>query len=246
VKQNKYDEPGFFAKFSQFPQSSLGLDEYPEWPAFRSALPPLAGTRVLDLGCGFGWHCRHAREQGAASVVGIDLSQRMLAKARELNPDPAIEFRQGAIEEMDLPAESFDVVLSSVVLQYVEKFDEACRKIFAVLRPGGHFVFSVQHPVFTANAHRQDFVRDKSGRAVHWPLDNYHYQGMRVTNFVEPDVVMYHRTIETTVNTTLDAGFALLGLYEPYPSPELMAARSYLTDERRRPRFLLLSLRKPA
>ncbi len=50
---------------------------------FREMLPDFQGKRVLDLGCGFGWHCRYAVEQGAKSVVGVDLSAKMLREARE-------------------------------------------------------------------------------------------------------------------------------------------------------------------
>ena len=82
MKQNKYDDPAFFANYSQMARSIGGLDEAGEWPAFRALLPTLAGKTVLDLGCGFGWHCRYAREQRARWVVGVDLSEKMLARAR--------------------------------------------------------------------------------------------------------------------------------------------------------------------
>lgn len=65
MKQNKYDDSGFFDKYSQMPRSIGGLEAAGEWGAFRSLLPGLRGKRVLDLGCGFGWHCRYAREQQA-------------------------------------------------------------------------------------------------------------------------------------------------------------------------------------
>lgn len=58
-------------------------------------LPELAGKRVLDLGCGYGWFCRAARDLGAADVVGIDLSAKMLARAAELTRDATIRYRQG-------------------------------------------------------------------------------------------------------------------------------------------------------
>src|SRR6266550_4389838 len=74
MKQNKYDDPAFFANYSQMARSIGGLDAAREWPALRALLPKLHDKNVLDLGCGFGWHCRYAREQQARSVVGVDLS----------------------------------------------------------------------------------------------------------------------------------------------------------------------------
>src|SRR6266852_5784356 len=55
----------FFANYSQMARSIGGLDAAGEWPALRALLPKLHDKNVLDLGCGFGWHCRYAREHQA-------------------------------------------------------------------------------------------------------------------------------------------------------------------------------------
>src|SRR5207248_9740578 len=102
----------------EMPRSVGGLKEAGEWHAFRSLLPDLGGKRVLDLGCGFGWHCRYAREQGAGFVVGVDLSEKMLARARADTDDTAIEYRRCAIENIDFRANEFDFVISSLALHY--------------------------------------------------------------------------------------------------------------------------------
>jgi cyclopropane fatty-acyl-phospholipid synthase-like methyltransferase len=96
-----------------------GLEAVGEWPAFRALLPGLRDKNVLDLGCGFGWHCRYAREQQARWVLGIDISERMLARARENTNDAAIEHRRLAIEDIDFAAGTFDVVISSLAFHYV-------------------------------------------------------------------------------------------------------------------------------
>ena len=81
MKENQYDDSHFFEQYSHFPRSVEGLSAAGEWHALKALLPDFRGKRVLDLGCGFGWHCRYAAEQGAAQVMGIDLSEKMLAKA---------------------------------------------------------------------------------------------------------------------------------------------------------------------
>ena len=123
MKQNKYDEPEFFAAYSAMPRSMEGLEGAGEWPALKALMPSLGGARVLDLGCGFGWHCRYVREAGAASVVGIDLSERMLARARATTDDAAIDYRRMAIEDIDFVPDSFDLVLSSLAFHYVANFE---------------------------------------------------------------------------------------------------------------------------
>ena len=83
MKENKYDNDEFFAQYSKFPRSVDGLTAAGEWHELRKMLPDFAGKRVLDIGCGFGWHCMYAAEHGAASVIGTDISEKMLAVARE-------------------------------------------------------------------------------------------------------------------------------------------------------------------
>ena len=63
MAQNIYDRPEFFDGYNRLERSVAGLAGAAEWPALRALLPDLEGLRVLDLGCGFGWFCRWARER---------------------------------------------------------------------------------------------------------------------------------------------------------------------------------------
>ncbi|SHE12809.1 methyltransferase [Chlamydia abortus] len=240
MKQNKYDELEFYEKYSRMPRSIGGLKAAGEWHAFRALLPELRDKRVLDLGCGFGWHCRYAREELARSVVGIDLSEKMLARAREDTNDSAIEYRRLAIEDIDFPAEEFDVVISSLALHYVERFDIVCRKVHHCLVSGGAFVLSVEHPIFTALA-AQDWYYGPQGERLHWPVDDYQKEGLRQTHFLEHDVVKYHRTVATYVNALTESGFSISKLSEPQPTVEMQAQIPEMRDETRRPMFLLIA-----
>ncbi|MEK3723112.1 class I SAM-dependent methyltransferase [Paenibacillus sp. FSL H8-0034] len=240
MKQNQYDDHDFFDKYSQMPRSIGGLQAAGEWPALRAMLPELRDKRVLDLGCGYGWHCRYAREQSARSVIGIDLSEKMLARAIDNTNDSAIEYRRLAIEDIDFAAEEFDVVLSSLALHYVESFDSVCRKVYHCLVSGGTFVLSVEHPVFTALA-AQDWFYGPEGERLHWPIDHYQNEGLRQARFLDTDVVKYHRTIATYMNTLIDSGFTITRLSEPQPTQETLAKYPEMRDETRRPIFLLIA-----
>ena len=240
MKQNKYDDPAFFANYSQMARSVGGLDAAGEWPAFHALLPDLRDKNVLDLGCGFGGHCRYAREQQARSVVGVDISEKMIARAIESTKDAAIEYRRIAIEDIDFPASSFDVVLSSLALHYVERFDIVCRKVHHCLVAGGSFVVSVEHPIFTALA-AQDWFYGQQGERLHWPVDDYQEEGPRQARFLDHTVVKYHRTIATYVNALLDAGFTIRRLSEPQPTQEMLDKDPEMQDETRRPMFLLIA-----
>src|SRR5215475_4052681 len=116
MTQNIYDNEEFFAGYSRLPRSIEGLDGAPEWPALRVLLPDLRWCRILDLGCGFGWFCRWAHKQGAAHIEGIDVSEKMLARARATTGDARILYVRADLERLALRASSFDVVYSSLAL----------------------------------------------------------------------------------------------------------------------------------
>ena len=128
MKENIYDNDTFFEKYGQMTRSQKGLSGAGEWQYFQSLLPDFKEKRVLDLGCGYGWHCIYAMENGAASVVGIDISNKMLEVARQKTPFPEVEYRNYAIEDIDFAEESFDVILSSLAFHYVEGYEALIKK----------------------------------------------------------------------------------------------------------------------
>src|SRR3954463_14761571 len=120
MTQNIYDQPGFFQGYSRLERSIAGLDGAAEWPALRAMLPEMRGLRVVDLGCGFGWFCRWAAEQGAAQVLGLDVSEKMLERAAVENGAAPITYARADLERLQLPHTAFDLVYSSLALHYVE------------------------------------------------------------------------------------------------------------------------------
>ena len=78
MKENPYDNSVFFAKYGEMLRSKKGLNGAGEWREFQKLLPGFAGKRVLDLGCGYGWHCSYAAEHGAVTVLGTDISEKMI------------------------------------------------------------------------------------------------------------------------------------------------------------------------
>ncbi|GAB6989110.1 class I SAM-dependent methyltransferase [Paenibacillus pini] len=240
MKQNKYDDANFFSAYKQMPRSIKGLEGAGEWHEFRTLLPDLRDTTILDLGCGFGWHCRYAREQQASSVVGVDISEKMLQTARDQTDDPAITYIHMPIEDIDFPASQFDVVLSSLAFHYIESFEAVCKKVYDCLKPGGTFIFSVEHPIFTSR-NEQDWSYDGEGNRLHWPVDQYQTEGIRETTFLTENVIKYHRTISTYFNDLIGAGFAIQAVNEPVPSEEMMKDDQWMQDETRRPMFLIIS-----
>lgn len=240
MKENKYDDEVFFDKYSRMERSKKGLEAAGEWATLRSLLPDFKGRSVLDLGCGYGWHCRYASERGAERVVGVDLSQKMIEKARAMTCDPEIEYICRAVEDVDYPSRSFDIVISSLALHYVEDYKSVIRVIYRMLKKGGNFVFSAEHPIFTAEG-SEDWIRDSAGRIKCFPVDNYFSEGQRITDFLGEPVLKYHRTLTTYINELIAAGFKLQAVVEPQPAPAMLKDYPEMADELRRPMMLIVS-----
>ena len=240
MKENKYNEKTFFEKYSQMSRSRLGLEGAGEWRTLERMLPDFSGKRVLDLGCGFGWHCVYAARHGAVRVLGLDRSENMLRRAREQTRETAVEYRQMELEEY--PEGAFDVVLSSLALHYVKDFSDVCQKAARTLVRGGDFVFSIEHPVFTAYG-EQEWMYGPAGEILCWPVDRYFEEGERDAVFLGERVKKQHHTLTTLVRGLLESGFQITDLAEPQP-PEEMIDLPGMADELRRPMMLLLSAEK--
>jgi SAM-dependent methyltransferase len=198
--------------------------------------------RVVDLGCGFGWFCRWAREQKAAQVLGLDMSEKMLARARATTSDAAITYERADMERLDLPDTRFDLAYSSLALHYIEDAARLFAVIHRALVPGGHFVFSTEHPIYTAPT-KPGWSIDAEGRKT-WPIDRYLVEGPRTTDWLAKGVVKHHRTIGTTLNLLIQSGFTIGHVEEFCPTAEQIAARPELEEERERPMFLLVAARR--
>ncbi len=236
----EYDDPAFFLQYAQMPRSRQGLAAAGEWAQFSRMFPPLTGRRVLDLGCGYGWHCRFAAEQGAAEVLGLDLSEKMLEKARSMGGE--IQYRLCGIENYEYPEAAWDLVVSNLALHYVADLDRVFSLVRRTLAEEGVFLFNIEHPVFTAGV-GQEWVYGSDGRPRYWPVDGYFQPGERSTHFLGCPVVKQHHTLTQILMGLRRAGFALDWVEEAQP-PEEMKNLPGMEDEFRRPMMLLVRARK--
>lgn len=240
MRQNKYNDEAFLYKYSMMDRSIGGLESAGEWHVLKEMLPDFNEKRVLDIGCGFGWHCKYASIKGAKYVLGIDLSSKMLKKAEQKNNDNKIKYKSMAMEDIDFKEDEFDIVVSSLAFHYTKDFDLICKKIYKCLSNNGDFIFSVEHPIFTAEG-VQEWCYGQNNEILHWPVDNYQYEGIRKTKFLGEEVIKYHRTFETYINTLIQNGFVINNVSEPIPPKDMELE---LKNEFRRPMFLMISCSK--
>lgn len=191
-------------------------DWYDEWiadpaedPVVQSLLRAIGdvdGQRILDLGCGQGRVARHLVESGASEVVGVELSQEMLARASE-SSDVTYHHADATTTEW-WDGTPFDGVVSSMALMDIDDLAGAVRTAATTLRPGGWFAWSINHPAFAGIEH----VRSN------WPTDgSYFDEGLWYTDGtgVRGRVGANHRTLSTYFTIHVDAGFVLERIDEP-------------------------------
>jgi SAM-dependent methyltransferase len=242
MTQNIYDDPEFYKGYSRLGRSIEGLAGAAEWPSLQALLPDLKGLRVVDLGCGFGWFCRWARENGAAQVLGLDVSEKMLERARSDTPDKAITYARADLERLHLPEASFDLAYSSLALHHIENLGGLLATVHRALVPGGRLIFSIEHPIYMA-PRRPGWLADAQGRKT-WPVDSYLLEGPRTTNWLAEGVIKQHRTIGTTLNLLIRLGFTISHVEEWSPTDDQIAAKPELAEEQERPMFLLIATQR--
>ncbi|MCI8454737.1 MAG: class I SAM-dependent methyltransferase [Lachnospiraceae bacterium] len=240
--KNEYDNEKFFKEYANMSRSKDGLSAAGEWHQLRLLFPSLRGKTVLDLGCGYGWHCAFVAEQGAVQVLGLDLSRKMIEEAKKRNAKKQIEYRVCGIEEYEYPEQMWDCVVSNLALHYIENIENIFQKVHRTLKPGGVFIFNIEHPIFTAGV-GQDWIYSETGKPQYWPVDHYFIPGERRTHFLGCDVVKQHHTLTQILMGLLDNGFGLETVEEAKPPEEMMRIPG-MQDELRRPMMLLVKARK--
>ena len=242
--QNIYDNEEFFKGYKKLREGEVNANNLFEIPVLFSMLPDIQGKRILDLGCGFGEHCMEYVKKGAARVVGIDISEKMLEVARREYADSKIEYINMAMEDLSQITEQFDVVISSLAIHYVEDFSAVVNDIYRLLAQDGVFVFSQENPINTCHGEGNRWTKDENGKKLYVNLKNYGVEGKRESTWFVDNVVKYHRIFSTIVNNLADAGFIIEKMEEPLPNEELLKKYPQYADLFHKPDFLIVRARK--
>lgn len=203
---------------------------YYERPATLSLLPKeVKGKKVLDAGCGPGIYSEWLIERGA-EIIAVDASPKMVELARHRLGSMA-DVRQADLSQplTFLDNSSFDVVLCPLVLEYIEDWDSTFAEFYRILRPGGHFVFSVTHPLF-------DYLYFRSNNYFETELVGGEWRGFESGPVYMPS---FRRSLAATLSPLVDAGFCLEKILEPKPTDEFKKADPKHYEElSRQPCFL--------
>jgi SAM-dependent methyltransferase len=238
-----YDDDAVFAAYRRTREDWLdNPNDTLEIPIMRDLIGDVGGLRILDLGCGSAGFGRAALAAGAGSYLGVDGSRNMATQAREA----LSEFPNGTVVHADLetwipPVALFDLVVSSLVLHYVEDLEAVLQRAYAALIPSGRFICSVEHPIVTASD-----CGSQSGPCPECLVDDYFLTGKREATWLGGTVVKYHRTIEDYIAALQRAGFMLERLRESAPDRQRFTDDAEYAKRLRTPLFLFLCGHKPA
>ncbi len=222
AKQNIYDNDAFYENFRSSRAKDLNFNDVIETPIITAMLPDLKSKKVLDIGCGMGQHALQYAKKGAASVLGIDISEKMLEFAREHNSAENITYKRMAFEDLDEFTEKFDVITSSLAFDYAEDFGKLMKTIHGLLEKEGVLIFSMSHPICTAYDGVYDrYTRTETGERLYANLRNYCREGPRKVDWVVNGYECYHRTVSTLINALIGAGFIIEECQEAHISDNM-------------------------
>ena len=210
-------------------------------PVLLQLLGNVKGKKILDAGCGEGYLSRLLAKQGAF-VTGIDFSEEMLAIAQErTNPVLGIQYVHDNCEKMDyFDIESFDIIVSNMVLQDLSDHKAALQSMNRVLVDRGLLIFSIPHPCFsTPNC---GWVRGNKGKKLYWKVDRYFEECAFEQDWppnTDEGLLLFHRTLSTYLTTLLNVGFELLDVVEPKPSEEMLSQYPEFVDDLRMSHFIV-------
>jgi SAM-dependent methyltransferase len=181
-----------------------------ERPAVRALVPrPLAGSTVLDAGCGSGAQCEWLLDEGA-DVVGFDLSPAMVEQTRR-RCDGGRFLVADLAEPLPVDSRSFDGITCSLALHYLRAWQVPLRSFAEALRPGGWAVISSDHPLAPPLADQQGGYFDTELVSDDW-----------VKGEVEVTQHFWRRPLSSIADAFADAGFLIERIAEPQPSVEAL------------------------
>ena len=230
-----YDDDGVFDTYARLRSNVESANDTLERPLMRELLGEVRGEDIVDLGCGTADFGRELLAAGAASYLGIDGSRNMVEQARLALQGTPGRVERSELQDWHAQAASCSRVCARLVLHYLPSLEAVFGQVHRALRPGGLFVFSVEHPVITSFDHPGE-----DG----WFVDHYFETGRRVTEWMGAEVVKYHRTVEDHFLALQAAGFTVESVRESRPVRANFRSDETYARRLRTPLFLFMAGRK--
>jgi SAM-dependent methyltransferase len=216
-------------------------------PEYEEQIIPLAAAwlrgavRVLDVGTGEGQLARLAVKGGAGLVVGVDPTWGQLTVARERAGGPL--YTRGAAATLPCRDGAFDAIIACLVFEHIEDYAEAIGEVARVLRPGGRFLFFLNHPLLQTPG--SGWIDDHILEEQYWRIGPYLTED-NSDEEVAPGVLLpfIHRPLSRYVNAMAEHGLLVERMEEPAPPEGFLERAVEYRDAATIPRLLFLVARK--
>lgn len=241
--KNIYNDEHIFNEYLKYRQDKNSPHSIEVKPAIINLVGNFEEKSILDVGCGSGDFAYYFAKNGAKRVVGIDISERAINYANINNKNKLTEYKNMNIYDVKNLNEKFDIIISDIVLNYVNDLELSLKNIYNLLEKKGLFVFSQIHPFSTAPLNGRAWSKNEDG-SDYYHLSDYGKNGLRETNYFGGKLEMFHRTFAEIINTIINSGFEIIQLIEPTPSKELLEKFPDRIKEIHKPSFLIMKLTK--
>lgn len=240
-----YDDEVFLNNYIDLRKAKNNYNDLIEQPIVFDLLRNIKGKRILDIGCGYGAMTVKMADAGADYVLGIDISEKMIEKGFIENSRHNVEYKVLSATELSSIKIKFDIVVSCLAIHYIEDFGKLFLDVYNVINDNGEFVFSMEHPMYTASKLPQKWITDPdSNIATGFVTDHYGEEGIRNLEWLGKVVTKYHHKIETVINSLINSGFLIEKVIEPSPNVELINKVPKTAHELHRPAYLIIKCKK--
>jgi 2-polyprenyl-3-methyl-5-hydroxy-6-metoxy-1,4-benzoquinol methylase len=240
--------------------SRAGHDIYRDYvntPAFFTMLPDIKGLKGIDIGCGEGYNTRLLADKGAI-MEAIDIAPAFIESAEGLETEfpLGIKYKIASATQLPFGKHEFDFATSFMCLMDIPDLEKALSEAYRVIKPGGFFQFSIEHPCFKTSHLKK--IRNHEGRAYAVEIGDYFLNtDGKIEEWIFGDapeeiknktpkfkIPNYHRTLSFWLNAIIKAGFIIEEVQEPYPSDEAIKEKPALESARAVSYFLHIRCRK--
>lgn len=197
--------------------------------------------RVLEVGTGEGQVARAIAAAHGAEVVGVDPTRRQIDEA--VRRGGGVEYRLAGAESLPFDDATFDAVVCCLVFEHIDALDEAIGEVSRVLRPGGRFVFCLNHPLLQTPG--SGWIDDQILEEQYWRIGPYLPEAATVEEVEKGVFIRFvHRPLGRYVNAMVDNGLMLERMIEPAPPSGFVARAPEYTEVTTVPRLLVLVARR--
>lgn len=218
MTRNAYNALGkeYYKSRKEKSDISYFYNELLEMPMMIKMLGDLSGKKVLDLGCGPGFHIGKLKRK-CREIRGIDLSSEEIALAKK--DHPAIDLRVGDAEKLPYKKGEFDIVFSSLMMGHFEDWAPVLQEVSRVLKKKGEFTFSIHNPV-TEDLAKKTWFFKKFRVIEHYFEEKWRIKTWGERNAVSAEVGHHHKTYGTIIHLLTENGFEIISYEDCYPLAE--------------------------